>query len=178
MQARSVQRTLRTTRVQRVPAMLLAATLVSVTLMSACGFHLQGRMPLPESLKSIRLQVEDEQSDFVHALREGLLRSGAALVERTDTSAAIVRITKDAVTERVLTVSARNIPTDYELDYEVELSVSVAGRDVIAPEKLSLSRVYSFDESKLLAKEREKQVLLDALARDMASVVLRRLSSL
>ena len=78
----------------------------------------------------------------------------------------------------MLTVSARNIPTDYELTYDVEIAVSVAGRDVMAPEKLSLSRVYSFDEAKLLAKEREKQVLLDALARDMASVVLRRISSL
>jgi outer membrane lipopolysaccharide assembly protein LptE/RlpB len=41
-----------------------------------------------------------------------------------------------------------------------------------------LSRIYSFDETELLAKEREKDTLRAALARDMASVVLRRLSSL
>jgi LPS-assembly lipoprotein len=41
-----------------------------------------------------------------------------------------------------------------------------------------VSRIYSFDETKLLAKQREKDVLREALARDMASLVLRRLASL
>ncbi|MEP7314939.1 MAG: LPS assembly lipoprotein LptE [Pseudomonadota bacterium] len=145
---------------------------------SACGFRLQGRMPLPVTLKVVHIDSEDAQSDFVHALRDSLRSSGATLKERGDPMTAEIRITEDKITERVLTVSARNIPTDYELTYDVEIAVSVAGRDVLSPEKLSLSRVYSFDESKLLAKEREKEVLLDALARDMASVVLRRLSSL
>ena len=143
-----------------------------------CGFQLQGRMPLPEALKIIHVDAEDAQSDFVHALRDALKSSGATLLDRAGPTTAEVRVTEDKITERVLTVSARNIPTDYELTYDVEVAVSVAGRDVMAPEKFSLSRVYSFDEAKLLAKEREKQVLLDALARDMASVVLRRLSSL
>ena len=152
------------------------ALLLSVS--SSCGFQLQGRMPLPDALKTVHVEAPDAQSDFVHALRDVLKNSGASLVDRGAPGASELRITQDEVTERVLTVSARNIPTDYELTYDVEIAVSVAGRDVMAPEKLSLSRVYSFDEAKLLAKEREKQVLLDALARDMASVVLRRISSL
>ena len=45
----------------------------------------------------------------------------------------------------------------------------------MAPEPFELSRIYSFDERKLLAKEREKDILREALARDMASVVARRL---
>lgn len=147
-------------------------------LASGCGFQLQGRMPLPEILKSVYIDAPDAQSDFVYALRATLKASRATLLDKPGANATELRITEDKVTERVLTVSARNIPTDYELTYDVEIAVSVAGRDVMAAEKLSLSRVYSFDEAKLLAKEREKEVLLDALARDMASVVLRRISSL
>jgi outer membrane lipopolysaccharide assembly protein LptE/RlpB len=80
--------------------------------------------------------------------------------------------------ERVLSVDARNIPTDYELTYEVDVVVSAGGKELMATEPFSLSRIYSFDETKLLAKEREKDVLREALARDMASIVLRRLSAL
>jgi LPS-assembly lipoprotein len=106
------------------------------------------------------------------------VNSGAQLVEPAAADTTIVRIRRDQVTERVLSVSSRNIPTDYELVYDVEVSVDGGGRQLLAPEKFSLSRVYSFDETKLLAKDREKEILIEALARDMASVVTRRLSSL
>jgi outer membrane lipopolysaccharide assembly protein LptE/RlpB len=78
----------------------------------------------------------------------------------------------------VLSVDARNIPTDFELTYEVEIAVRAGGKELMPAEPFMLSRIYSFDETKLLAKEREKDVLREALARDLAGVVLRRLSSL
>ena len=146
--------------------------------LSACGFHLQGRMPLPDSIRRVHIDAQDEQSDFVRALRASLLASGVELVDRPQPTAATVAISRDRVTERVLTVSARNIPTDYELTYDVEIAVRGAGRELMTPEALSLSRTYSFDEARLLAKDREKAILQDALARDMAGVVLRRLSTL
>jgi LPS-assembly lipoprotein len=75
-------------------------------------------------------------------------------------------------------VDARNIPTDFELIYEVEVAVRAAGRELLPAEPFTVSRIYSFDEKKMLARQREKDVLREALARDLASVVLRRLASL
>lgn len=155
-----------------------ALCLVLLALAAGCGFRLQGRVPLPEPVRSIYLEVPDEQSEFAQALRASLRASGARLLERPDPAGAVMHVTRDRVTERVLTVSTRNIPTDYELTYDVNLRVDRAGGELIAPDALSLSRIYSFDETKLLAKEREKQILLQALARDMAGLVLRRLASL
>jgi LPS-assembly lipoprotein len=157
--------------------LLLALGLCAV-LVSACGFQLQGRQSLPAALSAVNIDAVDEQSEFAQALRSSLVTSGAHVVEPAAAETTIVRIRKDAVTERVLTVSSRNIPTDYELVYDVEVSVSSGGKELLPAEKFSLSRVYSFDETKLLAKEREKEILVEALARDMASVVTRRLSSL
>jgi len=146
--------------------------------LTGCGFHLQGRMLLPEPLRRIHIESADAQTDFVQALRESLVASGASLTDLPGPAAATLDVSRDSVSERVLTVSKRNIATDYELTYEVEVSVRGAGRELMAPETLTLSRVYSFDEKQLLAKDREKAVLLDALAREMAGVVLRRLSAL
>jgi LPS-assembly lipoprotein len=154
------------------------AAMLLLLCLSACGFHLQGRMPLPESIRRLHIEAVDAQSDFVQALRESLVSSGAQLTDLPGPAAATLEVSRDRVTERVLTVSARNIATDYELTYEVEVSVRGAGRELMAPQELTLSRVYSFDEAKLLAKDREKALLRDALARDMAGVVLRRLSAL
>jgi LPS-assembly lipoprotein len=147
---------------------------LSFGVVSACGFQLQGRQSLPAVLSAVNIEAEDRQSDFTQALRSSLVSSGAHMVEPAAADTTIVRIKRDEVTERVLTVSSRNIPTDYELVYDVELSVSSGGRELLPLEKFSLSRVYSFDETRLLAKEREKAILIEALARDMASVVTRR----
>lgn len=157
-----------------VTLLLLLATPWS----GGCGFRLQGAMPLPAVLHTGYVDARDEHSDFVAALRGALRSAGVQLSGSRSADAARIRVLKDEVTERVLSVSARNTPTDYELLYTVELSVSAQGRELMAPEELSLSRVYSFDESRLLAKEREKEILIDALARELAGVVMRRLASL
>jgi LPS-assembly lipoprotein len=159
----------------RLRAVLLTGV---VLLLAGCGFALQGRVPLPASLQTVYVDAQDSQSDFVQALRASLTASGAQLVEASGQSAAVVRVSQDHVTERVLSVSARNIPTDYELTYEVQLSVMANGQEVMAPELLSLSRIYSFDEQQMLAKDRERDALLEVLARELSGVALRRLYSL
>ena len=46
------------------------------------------------------------------------------------------------------------------------------------PQEIELTRTYSFSESDLLAKDREETILREALARDLADLVVRRLASL
>lgn len=151
--------------------------LLLLATVSGCGFQLQGRQILPPVLEQVRLEPVDRQSDFTRALRATLTSSGATLVEDS-AAAAQVRIVSDEVTERVLSVDARNIPTDYELTYRVRVEVRAREREMLPAEDFELARIYSFDETKLLAKEREKVVLREALARDLAGVVTRRLSTL
>jgi LPS-assembly lipoprotein len=152
--------------------------LCAVAAFSACGFQLQGRQKLPESLTVVYLDASDRQSDFTHALRAVLVASGTRMARLEDADVTHVRIVMDELTERVLSVDIRNIPTDFELVHEVEITVTRGATDLMPAEKFSLTRIYSFDERRLLAKEREKEILAEALARDMASVVARRLSTL
>jgi LPS-assembly lipoprotein len=155
---------------------LLALSIAA--LLSACGFQLQGRQHLPPRLATVQVEAVDRHSDFTRALQRSLGAAGARLVEGNGAGVAVVRILSDQVTENVLSVDARNIPTDYELIYEVEVEVRAGTEQLMAAEPFSLSRIYSFNETRKLAKEREKDVLRQALARDMAGMVLRRLTAL
>jgi LPS-assembly lipoprotein len=160
---------------------VLGSALAVALALGGCGFRLQGRQVLPEALSTVAIEATDEQSEFTHALREAITSSGGKVVPSIGTGpsdAATVVVSRDNVSERVLSVSSRNIPTDYELTYTVELAVTRGGTELLGRETFTLSRVYSFDETRLLAKEREKDILVEALARDMASVVARRLSAL
>jgi LPS-assembly lipoprotein len=158
------------------PGSLLLLTVAA--LLAACGFRLQGRQTLPPQFASVQVDAVDRHSDFTRELRRSLDASGARLVSSAGAGVAVVKVLSDRVTENVLSVDARNIPTDYELIYEVEVEVRAGGEELMPAEPFLLSRIYSFNETRLLAKEREKDVLRQALARDMAGMVLRRLTSL
>ncbi len=147
-------------------------------MLAACGFHLQGRTPLPDSFAYTYIDTKDEQTDFVQDLRKALIASGAKVIRTQGSSGATIQVHDDALTERVLSVSARNIPTEYELTYKIKFSVTSGGKSLIEDEEISATRDFSFDEAQLLAKEREQEILREALARDLVALVMRRLAAL
>ena len=49
---------------------------------------------------------------------------------------------------------------------------------LIENEEVTATRDISFDEAQLLAKEREQEILREALARDLVALVMRRISAL
>jgi LPS-assembly lipoprotein len=151
---------------------------VLLALLAGCGFHLAGRTPLPESMKTAYVQATDLQTDFAQSLRKALLTSGARPPGDKRSASSVVYIIKDDVVRRTLSVSAANQPNEYEVTYNVRFSVSSGDKELLAPQDISETRSYSFDETKLLAKEHEEAILRQGMAHDLADRVIRQLSSL
>jgi LPS-assembly lipoprotein len=147
-------------------------------LLASCGFHLQGRQPLPAQFSYTFVDTKDEQTDFVQDLRKSLIASKVNVLPTKGSSTATVQVHEDELSERILSVSAQNIPTEYELTYKVTFSVMADGKTLIDKEEISATRDISFDEAQLLAKEREQEILRAALARDLVALVMRRLAAL
>lgn len=163
---------------RRARPAIVAALLVAASSSSGCGFHLQGHVPLPESVKTPYLEAPDRQSDFVQSLRHSLLSSGAHLAEDKGHASAVVSIVRDTVTRRVLSVSATNQPNQYEVTYTVDFVVMAGDKELLPQQELSATRSYSFDERLLLAKGHEEDILRADMAHDLADMVMRRLASL
>jgi len=142
-----------------------SSILIATALLAGCGFHLQGRVVLPASLAAVRIEAIDPQSEFVHDLRAALLASGTHLDDEGDAGdVAVLHITEDT--------------TDYRLTYTVKLSVSHGAKELMPTEMHELSREYTFDETTMLAKQRERDTLVAALAAELADVTMRRLATL
>jgi LPS-assembly lipoprotein len=156
----------------------LSLVLSFTLLVSGCGFRLQGASVLPAGLESVHVVTRDELSAFSVELFRGLERAGAQRAASVGEADAVIRVRTDRTGRRVLSVSARNTPQEFEIFYEVVYSIDVGGREVVPPQELKLTRNFSFDESQLLAKDREEEILRDAMAGDLAGLVLRRLESL
>jgi LPS-assembly lipoprotein len=164
------------TRTLRAAA--LSVGLSFALLASGCGFRLQGTSALPAGVSRVYVASRDELSVFAVELRRGLERAGAERVASAGEADAVIHVRADRTGRRVLSVSARNTPQEYEIYYVVDYSIDRAGSEVVPMQRLELTRNFSFDESLLLAKDHEEEILREAMARDLANLVLRRLESL
>lgn len=153
-----------------------AGLLGAILLLSGCGFHLEGSVPLPQSIRRPYIEAPDQQSDFVQSLRRQMVISGAHPVDSREQATAVVDILYDEPTRKVLSVTAQNRPAEYQVTYTVRFAVRAGGRVLLPPQEVSDMRSYSFDESLLLAKEHEEAILQQAMGQDLADIVMRRLS--
>jgi LPS-assembly lipoprotein len=156
----------------------LLPVLACLALLAGCGFQLRGSAGLPADLGGVYLAMPDELSPVAVELRRRLEAGGPRLAPNAAAADAVVRVRIDRTGRRVLAVSARNTPTEFEIFYVLEYSIDRGGQQVVPPQRLELTRNFSFDERDLLAKEHEEDVLREALASDLADLVLRRLESL
>jgi LPS-assembly lipoprotein len=152
------------------------AALVLCLALGGCGFRLAGSQHLPAVLAKPYLSVKDPYTDFSREFERELKSSGALLQDGRQDATATIEVTKDQIEQRTLAVSARNIPTDYELRYTVTFEVKGADADILPPQTITLSRDYSFEENELLAKEHEADILRASMARDLATMAMRILS--
>lgn len=151
---------------------------VAALVLPACGFHLQGREPLPTALARVFVVTEDPQSDFAASLKDQLLASGGQWLATDSGASMIVRIERDELTQKVLAVSSNNLPREYELTYVVHIEARQGENIVLSSKDFELSRNFTFDEREVLAKEHERDQLRAELGRELAATVLRRLRNL
>jgi LPS-assembly lipoprotein len=144
---------------------------------AGCGFQLKGAVELPSDVQAVYVATSDQLSPFSIALERALRASGGREVADSDSAGAVIRVLQDRTGRRVLSVNARNTPQEYQVYYVIGYTIERGGKQVVEPQEIELTRSYSFTESDLLAKEREETILRDAIARDLADLVVRRLAS-
>ena len=156
----------------------LCASIGVLSVLSGCGFQLQGASgQLPAATASTYLDTDDPYSEFYSSLRDALRDRGAEVVESPQDASAVLRIIEDDSGQRILSVSARNVPREYEIFYLVTFSFEANGDQLLPPESLLVTRSYTFDETQVLGKAAEERELRLSLARDLATRVVRRISA-
>ena len=150
------------------------AAILLVTFISACGFTLRGASLLPASMARVNLQAADMNSLIVDKLEVELVRSGVELMPDTANATAVLTLVSDTADERVLSVSARGAPQEYELFHTVVFTMSTNNGTVLEPVAVTLTRDYFFDEQDILGKSEDAHFLQDALAEDVARLIVRR----
>ncbi len=149
-----------------------------IGLLSSCGFHLQGAVNTPAEMQRTYIDTGDRHSRFYRALRIGLQSAGVDLVDSPEDATATFTISFDETDQRVLSVSARNVPTEYEVYYTIQYAIDSGTNRLLEPQTLTVTRDYTYDELFVLGKAREEELLRDACVDDLVRIVLKQISTL
>lgn len=152
--------------------------MLAVSASVSCGFRLQGVGDMPESLATTYVDTVDRYSVFYQNLAAELERSGVQVVESPVHANAVIRVSRDSYGQQVLTVSGRNVPTEYDVYYNIVFSVWINGEQALAEQSLGLSQAYTYDPTEVLGKNREEDAIREALAIRLVRQVKRQLSLL
>jgi LPS-assembly lipoprotein len=152
--------------------------LFCAALLAGCGFHLQGAVMTPVEMERTFIEAVERNSLFHRELRLALKAAGVELVDSPADATAIFSISVDETDQRVLSVSARNVPTEYEVYYTIEYALLSGENNLLTPQFITLTQDYTYDETLVLGKAREEEFMREAIVQDLVRVILKQLSSL
>jgi LPS-assembly lipoprotein len=146
--------------------------------MAACGFSLQGATSTPAAMQRTYIETPDRFSQFYRELRNNLQAAGVEVTDSPADATATLSILYDFTDQRVLSVSARNVPTEFEVFYTVRYAITSGGESLLEPQELTLTRDYTYDATLVLGKAKEEQLMRDAIVDDLVSIVLKQISAI
>ncbi|AAZ98397.1 putative lipoprotein B precursor transmembrane [Thiobacillus denitrificans ATCC 25259] len=155
----------------------LFLAVLPAALAAGCGFQLRRTAGIP--FKSLYLDAPGG-SAVAQRLRSLLTANRKTrLVTVPGEAEALLKLTQEVRSKRILSLSGAGRVTEYRLG--LTLSYSIVGPDerVLAePESLELNRDMTYDDSQLLAKGAEEQLLYRDMEDSAARRILRRLQAL
>ena len=124
------------------------------------------------------IETPDRFSQFYRELRLKLQAAGVEVLDSPADATATLSILYDFTDQRVLSVSARNVPTEFEVFYTVRYVLTRGEEKLLEPQELTLTRDYTYDSTLVLGKAKEEQLMRDAIVDDLVRIVLKQISTL
>lgn len=149
--------------------------LLTILLLTACGFHLRGHSGMPFS--TLYLQTSNPGSALIADLRHSLEANRVKLVSSAEKADVILNIASEAPDKQILSLGGGGRVNEFQLYYRVSLRAhDNRQRDWIPVEEIVIRRDYTYSDTQILAKEAEEALLYKSMRSDMVQQIMRRLS--
>jgi LPS-assembly lipoprotein len=154
---------------------LLAA--FAATALAGCGFELRRAPALP--FRTIALAGFAPRSPLADELRQRIAATPTTrVVEAAGEAEVVLEALVDARERSVVASTAAGQVREIQLRTRFQFRLrTAAGRELIPPTELMLSRDIGYAENLALAKEQEEAQILRTLQADIVSQVMRRLAA-
>lgn len=153
--------------------------------LSGCGFRPRGSFTQATELGSVFVDASRGLS-ISEEIKEALIDSSFTLAANRDEAKILLRLSGEAETERVVSITSFGRVSEIELAHAVDMLISESEDGeppIYQPDQTSnrveVTREYTFDETGVLGKENEARILREEMKRDLVrQIILRSIASL
>ena len=144
-------------------------------LLAACGFQLRGTADVPFET----IYVPSSGGGIGLELRRNIQAgTKAKVVDDAKQAEAVLEFTQEAREKEILSLTGTGRVREFQLRYRVGFRVHDGkGREFLPANTVVLVRDISFNDTDVLAKEAEEQLLYRDMQSDMVQQILRRLAA-
>ena len=142
---------------------------VLTILMIACGFQLRGT--IDANFKSISIYGGSEA--LSKHLKKRFKQSGIEIDNPNPER--ILEIISDKLDKRILSLSSAGSVQEYELDYEVKYRFKTPQTEWSEQLSIKLTRTYTYDDEKRVAKELEEKNLIDGMRDEVVRSIVNQM---
>jgi LPS-assembly lipoprotein len=152
------------------------ACLLAALALAGCGFHLRGEQKLPFDT----IYVNTPPNSPLGATLSRQIRSGtnARTVQLASEATAVLDILGEARDKEILTLNSQGRAVEYKLIYRLRFRLHDGkGREFISATEMRAQRDISINDSQVLAKQSEEELLYRDMQTDMVQQLLRRIAA-
>ncbi|MEZ8023987.1 LPS assembly lipoprotein LptE [Vibrio sp. 10N.222.54.B12] len=163
-------------RLISLSSLKVTVVVLTVSLLSACGFHLRGDYSVPEELNKISVTSYDQYSTFTRMMK-GQLRMNDVEIVLPAENTPNLHIISESVGERTLSLYQNTRAAEKELTFRASYRVTVPdlGSKTFST---SVTRSYLDNPLTALAKSVERDMIEDEMRKLATSQILRQMARL
>ena len=151
------------------------AAFLAAALIAGCGFQLRGSATVPFQT----LYIPDAKTGIALDLKRNIeAGTNAKVVDDPKNAEAILELSAENKEKIILSLTGTGRVREFRLRYSMRYRVHDGkGNEYVPSSVVQLTRDVTYDDSAILAKEAEEQLLFRDMQTDLVQQVLRRLSS-
>jgi len=143
--------------------------------LAACGFRLRGTANVPFETLYLPGATGGIALDLKRNIQVG---TNAKVVDDAAKAEAVLQFTEETKQKEVLSLTGTGKVREFQLRYRVGFRVhDNKGGEYVPQSSIQLTRDVTFNDTEILAKEQEEQILFRDMQTDMVQQILRRLAA-
>ena len=149
--------------------------LALVLVLAGCGFRLRGTAEVPFETLYLPNATSGIALDLKRSIQAG---TRARVVDEAKGADAVLQFTEEGRSKEILSLTAQGRVREFQLRYRVGFRVHDGkGREFVPASVIQLTRDVTFNDTEILAKEQEEQLLFRDMQTDMVQLIMRRLAA-
>lgn len=147
--------------------------LAAVLMQAGCGYHLRGSIEMPAALKS--LYIFGASGPLQNEMQQIMRASKGKLAPTPDDAGVVIKVLKEDMRSRVLSIGSTGKSSESELEYYLRFQFFDAKETAMMDEQvIELSREFFNDQTAVLAKTNEEQLIRSEIYKQAARMILAR----